>query len=278
MHIPTPAVPARRRELQNPLDRLIYHPIAARLARRLARTPVTPNMVSLAGAMLVVLAATAYAQPGWPGPAIAGLLLHMSWHVLDGADGDLARLTGRASPVGEIVDGVCDYASHLVLYLVLGTLLAGEIGHWAWPVMVAAGLSHVVQANFHEVHKRQYMHWAYDTPWLRHKPASSASPILARLAGAYLAVASWLDPGDEALDAALRDPERGAGLRARILAIGPGAFAGSSLLGLNYRTLALGGSMLAGSPLWYFAYVATLLNVLLIVAIWRSRAAIRALV
>ena len=67
-------------------------------------------------------------------------------------------------------------------------------------------------------------------------------------------------------------------MRARIIAIGPKAFAGSGLLGLNYRTLALGASMLAGSPLWFFLYLASILNVVLAVAIWRSRTAIRELV
>lgn len=256
---------------------MIYHPLAAMLARRLASTRVTPNMVSVAGALVVVLAAIAYARPGWPLPAIAGLMLHMSWHVLDGADGDLARLTGRASPVGEIVDGVCDYASHLVLYLILAFILMGQIGWTAWPIMAAAALSHIAQANFHEVHKRQYQQWAYGTPWLRHASADTASPALARLGNAYLTVARWLDPGDDAIDQALADPARGAALRARILRVGPGAFAGSGLLGLNYRTLVLGAAMLAGSPLWYFLYVATVLNLVLGHAIWRSRMAITAL-
>jgi phosphatidylglycerophosphate synthase len=256
---------------------VLYHPLAARLARRLARTRVTPNMVSVAGALLVVLAAAAYAQPGWPWPALAGLALHMSWHVLDGADGDLARLTGRASPVGEVVDGVCDYASHGVLYVVLALLLSGEIGWWAWPLTTAAVLSHIAQANFHEVHKRQYMHWAYGTGWLRHNPADGAAPALARLAGAYLTVARWLDPGDDTIDRLLRDPARSGPLRARILALGPRPFCGSGLLGLNYRTLALGASMLAGSPLWYVVYVVSALNLVLAHAMWRSRRAIRGL-
>ncbi len=33
-------------------------------------------------------------------PALAGMVLHMTWHVVDGVDGDhLARLTGRSGPV-----------------------------------------------------------------------------------------------------------------------------------------------------------------------------------
>ena len=36
---------------------------------------------------------------------------------------DLARLTGKASPTGELVDGVCDYSAHVVLYVVLAAML-----------------------------------------------------------------------------------------------------------------------------------------------------------
>ncbi|MFM5884488.1 MAG: CDP-alcohol phosphatidyltransferase family protein, partial [Novosphingobium sp.] len=71
--------------------------------------------------------------------------------MIDGADGDLARLTGRTSPIGEMVDGLCDYLSHIVLYLMLGAWLAtsnGPVTGWlAWMLVVGAGLSHAVQAN-----------------------------------------------------------------------------------------------------------------------------------
>jgi hypothetical protein len=157
-----PRRPQRPRELQDWLNHYLYHPLAWQLARVLARTPLTPNMVSVIGGCFVVAAAIAYAQPGWPGPALAGLLLHMTWHVVDGADGDLARLTGRSSPIGEMVDGLCDYSSHVVLYLVLGWLLAHGMNPPAWPTahpalwMWAAGISHIVQSNHVEVQRRQY--------------------------------------------------------------------------------------------------------------------------
>lgn len=56
---------ARPRELQDALNFHLYHPLARRLARRLIRTPVTPNAVSIAGGLLVVAATLAYAQPVW---------------------------------------------------------------------------------------------------------------------------------------------------------------------------------------------------------------------
>ena len=146
--------PRRARELQDSLNHHLYHPLAWRLARALAPTPVTPNMVSVAGGLFVVAAGVVYWRAPvwglvWPWAPLLGMLLHMTWHVVDGADGDLARLTGRSSPLGELIDGICDYASHIVLYVLLVIVLAPALGWgWAWFWALAAGASHVAPASF----------------------------------------------------------------------------------------------------------------------------------
>ena len=48
--------PMRPRELQDPLNHYLYHPLAWQLARKLAPTPLTPNMVSIFGGLCVVAA------------------------------------------------------------------------------------------------------------------------------------------------------------------------------------------------------------------------------
>ena len=277
-HTPSapPVRPDRRlrpRELEDWLNHRIYHPLAWRLATLLARTPVTPNMVSVAGGLLVVAAGVAYSRPGWPLPALIGMLLHMGWHVVDGADGDLARITGRASPIGEIVDGICDYASHTVLYLILGWLLVPTLGGWAWPLVVAGGVSHAVQANHAEAWRRAYQWWIYGVPWLRQSQGHKAGGVAGRLAGVYMALAEATSAGIGAIDAAhARAPEAvRAGVREEA-----GALLGPLwLVGPNPRAIILGLSMLAGSPLWYFAWEIAGLNLLLLRSI-RSHAALAA--
>ena len=100
----TPRRPVRPRELQDSLNFYLYHPLAWRLAQVLARTPLTPNSVSVIGGCFVVVAGIVYALGfangwGWPG-ALLGLLLHMTWHVVDGADGDLAIFERRRANRG----------------------------------------------------------------------------------------------------------------------------------------------------------------------------------
>ncbi len=281
--------PVRPRELQDSLNHYLYHPLAWQLARLLAKTPVTPNMVSIAGGLMVVAAGIAYAQPGsltYPLSAALGMALHMGWHVVDGADGDLARITGKASPIGEMVDGICDYASHIVLYFILGWLLQLQIGWVSWPIMVAAGLSHIVQSNHVEVQRRSYQWWVYGLPWLKttHEDQDAATRRggFGALAAAYLKLAAGVTPHSEAIDAAVAkaqgEPEKLEAMRSAIRAEMPPLMRIWKFLGPNPRAIVLGLSMFAGSPIWYFFYQAVVLNILLVISVRAHNAAWRRLV
>jgi len=283
-----PKRPQRPREMQDALNHHLYHPLAWQLARLLAKTPLTPNMVSVIGGGFVVAAGWFYTQPGWPLTAAIGMALHMTWHVVDGADGDLARLTGRASPIGEMVDGVCDYFSHIILYLVLGWLLHKAMGNAGWWWMLAAGISHIVQSNHVEVQRRSYQWWVYGTTWIRntHKAegAATAKSLFGGLVTAYLALASGMTPHAARIDAAMARAEVDPQARARIAAVvraeASPLLAMCKWLGPNPRAVVLGISMLTlgGSgmgPLGYFIYQAVFLNLLLVVSVWMHNAANR---
>ena len=281
-----PVRPQRPRELQDGLNYYLYHPLAWQLARVLAKTPITPNMVSVVGAGMVIGAGFAYGAPGWPLMALLGMALHMGWHVVDGADGDLARLTGRTSPVGEMVDGLCDYLSHLVLYFLLGGILAktdGVFGGWhAGVLILVAAISHAVQSNHVEVQRRQYQYWVYGTPWLRMSHGQSGSATsqswASALVSAYIGVASGMTPHALRIDAAVAsakdDPARLAAIAAAVRAESPPLLRMCKILGPNPRAVVLGLSMvLAATPLWYLLYQAVILNLLLALSLRLHNAA-----
>ena len=278
-----PTKPVRARELQDPLNHYLYHPLAWRLALLLAKTPITPNMVSVCGGLLVVAAAFVYAQQVWPLTVLAGLVLHMGWHVVDGADGDLARITGKASPKGELVDGICDYSSHIVLYFIMVWVLLPQLGWIAWPIMLVAGISHAVQSNHVEVQRRQYQWWVYGTPWLRntHNNAGSIRKMgFAGIVAGYLRLASGMTPYALQIDAAVAnaDPAALEHLRAEVRREAPPLLLMQKFLGPNPRALVLGTSMLAGSPLYYFIYQAVVLNILLAASVMMHNAAAKRIV
>ncbi|HEX2762416.1 MAG TPA: CDP-alcohol phosphatidyltransferase family protein [Allosphingosinicella sp.] len=263
--------PTKALELEDWLNRRIYHRFSWRLSGLLEATPVTPNMVSFASFWCIIGAGACYVGLDWPLSVAAGFFLHALWHVVDGADGDLARRTGRASPWGELIDGVCDYAGHFFLYWMLAFMLYGSIGHWAWPLVLASGLSRIVQSNHAETGRRTYLWRIYGIPWLKQVEArpDEAAPapgpigrLLAALGRAYVAAAE--DPVTARVDALVADPAARRVCRR--------AFRNSirvqTALGANYRTIALGLSMATGTPLWFFLLELFGLNLALI---WSRR-------
>ena len=273
----------RPRELQDWLNRTIYHPLAGMLARALRPTFVSPNAVSICGALMIWAAAWAYTSLAWPAGALLGFLFHVGWHVVDGADGDLARLRGSSSATGELVDGVCDYAGHVVLYFALVFMLDDTLGGWAWALAIAAAASHIAQSNHAESQRRAYLWWVYGVPWLQHARASGDAVFARRswfsrwfgwMARDYLRLANAMTPHIARIDSALE--AGGAHDKRRLRRLARRALRPSlrlqKLLGPNPRTLILGASMLAGGPVWFFLAEAVLLNALLLVSLVHHKA------
>jgi phosphatidylglycerophosphate synthase len=266
--------PTRPAELEDWLNARLYHPLSARLARALFATRITPNMVSAAGALAIMLAAAAYGLLATPWGTLLGLGLHMGWHVLDGADGDLARLRGHASPHGELVDGLCDYFGHIVLYATMAAIAAGQIGGWGWVLACAAGVSRAAQAAHYEGARRQYQLAVYGTPWLASSaPAPGfrgrANPFVAY----YLWLTGWIVPHGAALRAAAADPACREGLRAAMRMRAHEWLGLISPLSSNYRTLGIALAMLGGKPHWYFLFEVLVLGGVLLASLARVRRA-----
>jgi hypothetical protein len=268
-------------ELEDWLNARIYHPLADRLADALAATPATPNMVSFAGWMLIVAAAFLYTGLPWPVAVLLGFPVHALWHVFDGADGALARRTGKSSPIGELVDGVCDYTGHIILYIALAAILDDRLGIWAWILAAVSGASRILQSSHAEGQRRIYLWRVYDIPWLKNAYESGDgrldragffSRLFEPLARLYVALASASDPLGariDALIAATKDrPEAREEMSLVCRRAARAPLRTQTLLGPNWRTIALGLSMAAGSPLWFFLFEAVPLNLLLL---WSQR-------
>lgn len=276
-----PTVTGKPRELQGFLNRTLYHPAARRFAAWLVPTPVTPNMVSIAGAVMVATAGVLYAKVGTPFAVAAGFLVHLLWHVVDGADGDLARMTGRASPRGEVVDGMCDYLGHCALYVLLATTLDDSLGATAWVLAVGAGASRIAQSVFAESSRRSYQWWAYGVPWIQHD-RSAATGVGGALTRLYLAASGVLTGATVKVNALVASAAVDPAERQRIARLarrsGRALLELPAVLGANPRTIILGLSMIAGSPVWFFLVEATVLNVVLVAGVVRQHAQCRRLV
>ena len=265
--------PGRPAEIESAGNRLIIHPVSRALATALALTPVTPNQVSVSSVAVSGTGALIYLTVAWPWNALAGLACQYLWHVLDGADGDLARRTGRASAVGELVDGVCDHLSQVLVYVALALMAQRTSGGWAWVLASAAGAAHFVQANAYETGRKAYRHFVYGAAWMRQTGAGDGR-VGAALAKIYLAVSGWMSPGEDRAERAMQGADGRA--RQRYREIFAPLVKASGLLNSNTRTLAAFVAVLMKWPAGFFVFELTVLNLALAVfALWRSRANVR---
>ncbi len=97
--------------LRKPIDGLIARSINRNLSlpvsRRLAYTFVTPNMASLSTPLFVILAVVLLSKGGYGNLLAAALLFQIS-SIVDGIDGELARLKYQFSKYGEWFDTLAD--------------------------------------------------------------------------------------------------------------------------------------------------------------------------
>lgn len=117
---------------------LIHRGVRA-LVRPLCRTPVTPNQITWLrlATGLAAAACLAVGDPFWRHVGAGVFVLSM---VLDRADGELARMSGKTSPGGHKFDLVADALSNAVLLAGLGIgLRHGDLGGWAVPMGLLAG-------------------------------------------------------------------------------------------------------------------------------------------
>jgi CDP-L-myo-inositol myo-inositolphosphotransferase len=112
------ALVERLREKANdgPVSRYLNRPLSVRISRRLVKYPVTPNQVSLFSFLCSLLGAGLFAFGGYLSLLLGGLLAQFA-SVIDGCDGEVARLKFQRSGYGGWFDAVLDrYADAFLLF------------------------------------------------------------------------------------------------------------------------------------------------------------------
>ncbi len=97
------------------LTRLISRKISLAVTRRLARTPITPNAMTVFCTLLGLAAAWCFGSSTASAQFMGGLLFLLH-SILDGCDGELARLKFRESRLGGTLDFWGDNVVHVAVF------------------------------------------------------------------------------------------------------------------------------------------------------------------
>ncbi len=99
-----------------PISRYLNRPISTRITKYLVRTKITPNYISFFSFVLSVLSTFFFFLGGYINLVIGGIIVQML-SVIDGCDGEIARLKFQITEFGGWFDAVLDrYADALVLF------------------------------------------------------------------------------------------------------------------------------------------------------------------
>lgn len=261
-------------EIAELADVYFFRPLGFVLARLADSARMTPTQVTIIGA-LVGVAGGALLYDERLGLAAFGLLIVHG--IIDSADGQLARMTGRITELGKVLDGGAGYVTHAAIYLAIaaGMLHRGSdtlILIW----MVLAGVATVAQAQMYDYHRTAYTSVVGEGRVPRHEPAKVA-PWLRWLYRGYLLMQRCLIGSHTEVEAALaqrsitgvvRDEDR---IRYRDHFYGP--VRGWNLLGDNTRFYAIGVLACFHRINLYFPFILLPMNLaFLALWLWQRRA------
>jgi len=130
--------------------RYVNRPISLRISRLLLHTPITPNQVSVAAAVIGAAGVAGFLVPGSRAWAIAGAVLLQVNSIVDGIDGELARTRLQESTFGAYLDSVLDEVLNTALLAATGFYLAarGDGDHYLW-MGVVGGVANFAYAAVH---------------------------------------------------------------------------------------------------------------------------------
>ncbi len=126
------ALSGRLRDKPNdgPIARHLNRRISVPISRQLAKIAVTPNQISVVSFACSVVAAGLFAFGGYLTLAAGGLLAQFA-SIIDGCDGEIARLKYQASDLGGWFDAVLDrYADALLLFGLMWHLGGAAASGW----------------------------------------------------------------------------------------------------------------------------------------------------
>jgi hypothetical protein len=147
------------REAEGILDLYFYRRLGFQLAKFFAKLGMSPVGVTLLGGVFGIFAGHLYFYRNLT-INVAGMVLHVCANLFDNADGQLARLTGRQSREGRIIDSVVDHLIFTSIYVHLALRCFVEGASPAiFVVALVAAFSHGLQGAAADYYRNAYLYF-----------------------------------------------------------------------------------------------------------------------
>lgn len=139
------------------IDIHFYRPIGYRWALLFNKLNVSPNSVTVASIFIGIAAGICFYFQSLA-INIVGMLLLVWANMYDSADGQLARMTGKKSALGRILDGTAGDLWFISIYAAICLRLTPEgWGIWIWLLAATTGFFHSKQAAMADYYRNIHL-------------------------------------------------------------------------------------------------------------------------
>lgn len=121
----------------SPVSKYIYRPLSRPLTKLLLNTPITPNQVSYVTGIVGIAGCILTAFPSNRMLVLGALLVFISG-IIDGCDGEIARMKLQFSPFGAWLDTIIDELTQVTYFFAIGYHTYQHYPHaWVgWSILV----------------------------------------------------------------------------------------------------------------------------------------------
>ena len=146
-------------------DAHFNHPIGLVFALFWNKLGVHPNVITILSFFLGAGAGLMFSYTDWP-HNVMGIVLLMLANFCDSTDGQMARLSGKTTLLGRVLDGVSGDVWFVAIYMGLSFRLMNEHipgtdmtwGIWAWVLSALAGvLGHSPQSSLGDYYRQIHL-------------------------------------------------------------------------------------------------------------------------
>lgn len=149
-------------DTEEKLDLYFYRPLGFLIAKVAHALHMSPTMLTLMGLVLGLTSGFYfYHNESNLSLTIASVLFVMAG-VFDSSDGQLARMGGKSTKLGLILDGICDNFVFASAYIG-STLTLYHLYEPAviWPIAFVAGFCHSLESSMLDFYNREYLYFGY---------------------------------------------------------------------------------------------------------------------
>ncbi|MDR1200300.1 MAG: CDP-alcohol phosphatidyltransferase family protein [Tannerellaceae bacterium] len=143
-------------DTEEPIDIYFYRPIGYEWALLFHKLGVSPNAITIAAIFIGIAAGICFYFQNIL-INVMGMLLLVWANSFDSADGQLARMTGKTSPLGRMLDGFCGDLWFIAIYAAICSRLFPEWGFWIWLFAAITGFSHTTQASMADYYRNVHL-------------------------------------------------------------------------------------------------------------------------